>query len=54
MFALSALGDVEGTSGVPVWWSILVLPYPVGAVMALVGAIVLCARGFRAGTRDQR
>lgn len=54
MFALSALGGVEGTSGVSVWWSILVLPHPVGAVTALVGNIVLCARGFRAATRDQR
>ncbi|WP_166790785.1 hypothetical protein [Cryobacterium mannosilyticum] len=51
---MSALGGVGGTSGVSMWWSILVLPYPVGWLMALVGAIVLFARGFRADTPAQR
>ncbi len=54
MFALSALGGVGGPSGVSIWWSILVLPYPVGWLMALVGVIVLFARGFRADRPAQR
>lgn len=54
MFTLSALGGVGGTSGVSIWWSILVLPYPVGWLMALVGAIVFFARGFRADKPAQR
>ena len=39
MFILSALGGVGGTSGRPLWWALTILPYPVGWILGLVGAI---------------
>jgi len=39
MFALSAVGGVGGRSGHSWWWIALLLPYPVGWVMTIVGAI---------------
>lgn len=38
MFALSAVGGFGGTSGRSNWWAIVLLPYPVGWIMGLVGA----------------
>jgi len=33
------------------WWGILILPYPVGWLMALAGAISALIRFFKARTR---
>src|SRR5262245_60615081 len=35
LFALSAVGGIGGTSGHSMWWGVLMLPYPVGWLMAL-------------------
>jgi hypothetical protein len=43
MWGLSAVGGLGGGTGRSLWWALLLLPYPVGWVMALVGAI----RGLR-------
>ncbi len=40
MFALSAVGGIGGKSGHTMWWGVLILPYPVGWLMALLGAVV--------------
>lgn len=39
MIVLSALGGVGGRSGRSPWWSLVILPYPVGWIMGIVGAI---------------
>ena len=38
MFALSAYGGIGGTTGLSNWWGVLLVPYPIGWVMGLVGA----------------
>jgi hypothetical protein len=40
LFALSAVGGIGGTSGHSMWWGLLILPYPAGWLMALLGAAV--------------
>jgi hypothetical protein len=37
---LSALGGFGGKSGRSNWWGLVLLPYPVGWIMGLVGAIL--------------
>lgn len=37
LFGMSALGGVGGRSGHSIWWLLIVLPYPIGWVMGLVG-----------------
>jgi hypothetical protein len=37
---LSALGGFGGNSGRSNWWGLVLLPYPVGWIMGLVGAIL--------------
>ncbi len=39
LWGMSALGGVGGSTGRSMWWLLAVAPYPVGWVMALVGAI---------------
>jgi hypothetical protein len=36
---LSALGGFGGNSGRSNWWALAILPYPVGWIMGLIGAI---------------
>jgi hypothetical protein len=48
MFALSAVGGIGGKSGHSMWWGILILPYPVGWLMALAGGVVGLVRFFKA------
>ncbi len=44
LFGLSALGGVGGTSAYSIWWALLILPYPVGWIMALAGSISAISR----------
>ena len=37
LFGMSSMGGIGGTTGRPMWWLVVALPYPVGWVMALVG-----------------
>ena len=48
MFALSAVGGIGGKSGHSMWWGISILPYPVGWLMALLGAVISSLRFFKA------
>ena len=51
MFALSAVGGIGGKSGHSMWWGVLMLPYPVGWLMALLGAVISSLRFFNAKYR---
>jgi hypothetical protein len=37
MVVLSMFGGIGGKSGRSMWWGVLILPYPVGWIMGLVG-----------------
>ena len=39
MVALTAVGGFGGNSGRSLWWGLVLLPYPMGAIIALVGAV---------------
>jgi len=44
MFVLSSFGGIGGKSGRSIWWGLVLLPYPAGWLMALVGAIIALVR----------
>ena len=46
LFGLSAVGGFGGKSGRSMWWGLLLLPYAVGWLMALVGGVVALVRFF--------
>ncbi len=52
MFVVSAFGGIGGKSGRSMWWGVLILPYPVGWLMALAGAVLALIRFIKA--RGQR
>jgi len=39
LWGLSTLGGFGGSSGRSKWWALAILPYPVGWIMGLLGAI---------------
>ena len=39
MFLLSAKGGIGGPTGRSSWWALLIVPYPVGWILGLIGAI---------------
>jgi hypothetical protein len=39
MWGLSAVGGFGGSTGRTLWWWLALVPYPVGWVMGLVGAV---------------
>jgi hypothetical protein len=39
IWGLSAIGGIGGRSGHSAWWGSLILPYPVGWILGLIGAI---------------
>ena len=43
LWATSAAGGIGGSTGRSYWWALLMLPYPVGWILSLSGAI----RGLR-------
>ena len=47
-FALSAVGGIGGTTGLSIWWGVLMLPYPIGWIMAVAGAVYLLIRYLKA------
>jgi hypothetical protein len=48
MVALSVAGGIGGKSGHSMWWGVLILPYPAGWLMALVGGVIAALRFFKA------
>jgi hypothetical protein len=45
MFAISSVGGIGGRSDRSMWWALIILPYPVGWIAGLTGAI-LCLKEF--------
>ena len=41
LFGLSAFGGVGGDTGRSNWWLLVVLPYPVGWILGIVGIILM-------------
>jgi len=37
LFGMSAMGGIGGNTGRSLWWGLVLLPYPVGWVLGLVG-----------------
>jgi hypothetical protein len=37
VWGLSAIGGLGGTTGRSLWWGLIVLPYPIGWIMGIVG-----------------
>ena len=48
LFGLSAIGGIGGTSGHSMWWGLLIMPYPIGWLMALLGAAIGLVRFINA------
>jgi len=48
LFGLSAIGGIGSRSGHSMWWGVLILPYPIGWLMALAGGVVGLVRHFKA------
>lgn len=48
LFGLSAVGGIGGRSGHSMWWGLLILPYPMGWLMAVAGGVVGLVRHFNA------
>ena len=48
LFGLSAVGGIGGRSGRSMWWGLLILPYPVGWLMALAAGVIALVRLFKA------
>lgn len=46
MVALSAVGGIGGNTGRSMWWSILLVPYPVGWITGLVLGVRRVREGF--------
>jgi hypothetical protein len=47
MFGLSAFGGVGGDTGRSMWWALVIVPYPVGWIMGMVGGIRSLLELFR-------
>lgn len=47
LFGLSAYGGLGGQSGHSMWWGLLILPYPLGWILGLVGGILALVQSFR-------
>jgi hypothetical protein len=47
LFGLSAVGGIGGKDGHSMWWGILLLPYPVGWLMAAAGGVAGLVRRFK-------
>ena len=47
MVVLSWLGGIGGNSGNSIWWGIFILPYPMGWIMGLVGAVLALIESWK-------
>jgi hypothetical protein len=41
MVVLSSLGGIGGESGRSLWWAVVMTPYPLGAIVAVAGFVLL-------------
>jgi hypothetical protein len=46
LFGLSSMGGIGGRSGSSLWWGLMLVPYPVGWLMALIAAVIGLLRFF--------
>lgn len=51
MWWLSALGGIGGTTGRSYWWGLVIVPYPVGWVMGMVGGLRRLREAFKASVK---
>jgi hypothetical protein len=54
LFYLSSLGGFGGSSKLSWWWGLLILPYPVGWIMAIVLLIVRLTKGQKLKPREEQ
>lgn len=47
MVVFTAWGGIGGSSGRSIWWGLFVLPYPLGWIIGLVGAIMRLVEHFK-------
>lgn len=47
MYGLSALGGIGGRSELPMWWVLLIIPYPVGWIMGMVNLMFELVKATR-------
>jgi hypothetical protein len=47
MLALSRIGGIGGQSGHSIWWGLMILPYPIGWIIGLVGGIRMFIESFK-------
>lgn len=47
MIVLTAMGGIGGHSGHSSWWGLFILPYPVGWIIGIVGAILRLIESFK-------
>jgi hypothetical protein len=47
MVVLTAIGGIGGHSGRSLWWGLFILPYPIGWITGLIGAILRLIEPFR-------
>jgi len=40
MWGLSEFGGIGGTTGRSLWWGLVILPYPIGWIMGIVGLVI--------------
>jgi hypothetical protein len=46
LFGISAIGGFGGRTGRSMWWALILLPYPIGWLMGLVGGVRRLREGF--------
>jgi len=54
LWGMSALGGLGGDTGRSMWWGLTLLPYPVGWVICLVGAILRLIESFKGRVSEER
>ena len=47
MIVLTILGGIGGHSGRSLWWGLFVLPYPLGWIIGIVGAVLALVESFK-------
>ncbi len=54
MVVFTAMGGIGGNSGHSLWWGLFILPYTVGWIISLVGAILRLIKSFKRPLRRRK
>lgn len=54
MFGLSAVGGIGGSTGRSLWWSVLILPYPIGWLLGVGRLVAAGLQSLRSGSPSKR